>query len=208
MRTSRRAKTAEAGDEFMTATGARARVARSVAVLALLYVAAAVVYALLARPVADPTAVPRRGHLRARSRSRVAAGDGLAIRGIPVDLNSTLYVYLIAPAWKLGSGSDAFAVAQTIGAALLCLTVFPVWLLARRYVGDWLALIPAALRRQRQLDADGRRAADRERRPAAQRGLRWRRPSSRSRSPGSRWGWARASGSRCWRPSRARSSRS
>ena len=47
------------------------------------------------------------------------------IRGVPVDLHSPLYVYLIAPAWKMASGSDAFSDAQTIGAILLSLTVVP-----------------------------------------------------------------------------------
>lgn len=123
---------------------ARRELLAPVAALALLYVVATVLYALLARRVPLPLLFPDEGVYGLLAQS-VAAGDGLALRGIPVDLKSTLYVYLIAPAWKLSSGSDAFGLAQTISAALLCLTVVPVWLLARSYVGDWLALVPAGL---------------------------------------------------------------
>ena len=112
--------------------------------LALLYVLATILYALLARRAPLPLLFPDEGIYGSVAQS-LADGDGFALRGVPVDLPSKLYVYLIAPAWKLSSGSDAFGLAQAFGAALLCLTVFPVWLLARRYVGAWLALVPAAL---------------------------------------------------------------
>jgi len=118
--------------------------AAPLAPLALLYVAATAIYAVLARQSPVPLLFPDEGIYGSLAQS-LADGKGLTIRSVEVDLNSTLYVYLIAPAWKLTSGSDAFALAQTIGAALLCLTVFPVWLLARRYVGPWLALVPALL---------------------------------------------------------------
>jgi hypothetical protein len=112
--------------------------------LVALFVLSAVVYTLLAHQSPIPLLLPDEGVYMQLAQS-VAAGDGFEIRGIPVDLNSPLYVYLIAPAWKWASGSDAFADAQTIGAVLLSLTVFPVWLLARRYVGGWVALVPAVL---------------------------------------------------------------
>ncbi len=71
--------------------------------LGLLYVTAVVVYSVLARQSPLPLLFPDEGIYGSLAQS-LAAGDGLTIRGVPVDLNSTLYVYLIAPAWQLASG--------------------------------------------------------------------------------------------------------
>lgn len=119
-------------------------IAGPLALLALLYVVATAVYSLLARQSPVPLLFPDEGIYGELAQS-LAAGDGLKIRDIPVDLRSTLYVYLISPAWRISSGSDALELAQSIGAALLCLTIVPVWLLARRYVGPWQAFAPAVL---------------------------------------------------------------
>ena len=85
--------------------------------------------------------------------------------------------------------------------------MIPVWLLARRYVGDWLALVPAALvvSGSWMLTAAGLLTENAGH--AARRGL----PGGDGRrdlAARDRAGAGRRSASRCWPPSRARSSRS
>ncbi len=123
---------------------ARRTGAGPILLLGALYAVAVALYFVLARQSPIPLVQPDEIIYGTLAQS-VADGDGLTIRGGESGLRSALYVYLIAPAWKFASGSDAFEISQLIGAALLCLTVFPVWLLARRYVGPWIALVPAAL---------------------------------------------------------------
>lgn len=130
--------------EPVQATPASGSSVAPLALVALLYVVAFVVYTVLARQSQIPLLLPDESVYGSLAQS-LANGDGLTIRGVGVDLPSKLYVYLVAPAWKISSGGDGFALAQTIGAGLVCLSVFPVWLLARRYVGPWLALAPAVL---------------------------------------------------------------
>ena len=112
--------------------------------LAALYVVGVLVYGLLGHRNVIPSISPDEftyGHL-ARS---IADGDGLSWRGQGFPLRSPLYLYAIAPAWLGSSTTSAYALAKLIGAALCALVVVPVWLLARRAAGPWLALVPAAL---------------------------------------------------------------
>jgi hypothetical protein len=113
-------------------------------VLGLLYLVAAAVYATLAHQ--SPVHLVQPDEIQYGSLAQsIARGEGLKVQGADFGVVSALYVYLIAPAWMLTSGSDAFSLAQTVGAAALCLTAVPVWLLARDHVGPWLAFIPTVL---------------------------------------------------------------
>ena len=112
--------------------------------LVALYALGVVVISLLALREKTPSNFPDEytyGHL-ART---LAGGDGFDWNGAPTDLSAALYVYFIAPAWLIASGPDAYAIARVESILALCSVVFPVWLLAREFVGARLALVPAAL---------------------------------------------------------------
>ncbi len=112
--------------------------------LAGIYVLAVVAYLLLVRRVPLPVIAPDEytyGHL-ARS---IADGEGLEWRGQGITLRAVLYLYAIAPAWLGASTTDAYALTKTEGTLLLCLTVVPTFLLARRALPAGLALLCAGL---------------------------------------------------------------
>ena len=68
------------------------------------------------------------------------------MRGVPTSGYSILYPALIAPAYWLFDGlEDAYAAAKATNAIVMSLAAIPAWLLARRVVGRWLALLAAAL---------------------------------------------------------------
>ncbi|MCU0314634.1 MAG: hypothetical protein MUC84_11320, partial [Solirubrobacteraceae bacterium] len=113
-------------------------------VVGALYLLAVLVYVLLARDQPVPLVTPDEYTYGGAARS-LAGGDGLTILGEPVDLRAALYVYLIAPAWWLGSATGAYDLAKAIGVAAVCLTLVPVWWLTRQYAGRWVALVPAVL---------------------------------------------------------------
>jgi hypothetical protein len=76
----------------------------------------------------------------------LADTGSFAIRGVPVHGYSILYPALIAPAYRLfDSLPDAYAAAKATNAVVMSLAAVPAWLLARRVVGRWLALLAAAL---------------------------------------------------------------
>jgi hypothetical protein len=69
-----------------------------------------------------------------------------AIRGVPVHGYSILYPALIAPAYRLFDAlPDAYAAAKATNAVAMSFAAVPAWLLARRVVGRWPALLAAAL---------------------------------------------------------------
>lgn len=115
------------------------------ALLLGLYAVAVLTYVLLGRGQPIPQVVPDEFTYSALARS-VAEGQGLTWRGGDESLTAALWVYLIAPAWKLtGSQTDAYALAKVIASAIACLVVFPTWLIARRFMTPALALMPATL---------------------------------------------------------------
>ncbi|HEX7256313.1 MAG TPA: hypothetical protein VF236_10335 [Gaiellaceae bacterium] len=63
----------------------------------------------------------------------VAAGEGLAVRGVDFAFPSVLPVLVQAPVWLL-DGTAAYGVAKALNAVLMCLAVFPAWALARMLV--------------------------------------------------------------------------
>ena len=112
--------------------------------IVLLVAIAMALYALLGlgRPV--PSVFPDEflyGHL-ARS---LADGDGFTWRGADQPLRAALYVYAIAPAWLVASGTGAFHLARLESAILCCLLVVPVWRLARTLLSPRLALAACTL---------------------------------------------------------------
>lgn len=112
--------------------------------LALLYACSVILYALFGRVQSLPFVAPDEyiyGHLA----QSLADGQGFSWRGEPVTLRAALYVYLITPAWLLGSPISGYAAAKVIGAALLCLVVIPVFALARELLGIRMALMAAAM---------------------------------------------------------------
>src|SRR4051794_11351111 len=74
----------------------------------------------------------------------LAAGDGLHWRGSGWGL-PPLWPVVLSLAWHFGSLPDGYGVARVLTALLAPTVVFPVWLLARVFVGPRLALVPALL---------------------------------------------------------------
>jgi len=76
----------------------------------------------------------------------LADGEGYAVREVTVSGYSLLYPALIAPAYGLFDGLvDAYGAAKTTNAVVMSLAAVPVYLLARRVAGQWLALLGAAV---------------------------------------------------------------
>src|SRR4051812_21244509 len=72
-----------------------------------------------------------------------AAGDGLQWRGTSGGL-PPVWPLLLSIGWHFGSTTDAWELLKVVCAGLTSAVVFPVWLLARSYVGERRALIAAA----------------------------------------------------------------
>lgn len=109
----------------------------------LLFVLSAAVYVALGSLVEVPIISPDEyayGHL-ARS---LADGDGLTWGGAAFVVRSA-YLYLLAPVWNTDDLFHAYDVSKALGAITASAVVFPVWLLARSFVGPRTALIPAVL---------------------------------------------------------------
>ena len=66
--------------------------------------------------------------------SRSIAETGHAARRGEPHYFDTLYVYLLAPAWRLGSVGDAYSVVKYIGVFTMTAVVFPTYFLARTIV--------------------------------------------------------------------------
>jgi 4-amino-4-deoxy-L-arabinose transferase-like glycosyltransferase len=75
-----------------------------------------------------------------------AAGDGFEVRGAPASGFSLVYPVLISPAYALFEPlPDAYAAVKTLNSLLMSLAAVPAYLLARRVVGQPLALAAALL---------------------------------------------------------------
>ena len=74
-----------------------------------------------------------------------AATGHFAVREVANNGLGFVYPLLIAPAFRIGSIPDAYAVAKTIDAVLMSLAAVPAYLLARRVVGTTSSLLVAAM---------------------------------------------------------------
>ena len=77
----------------------------------------------------------------------IASGEGLTIRDVPSGgAYGVVYPVLLAPAYAVfDSLPHAYAAAKATNAVVMSLAAVPAYLLARRLVGQWLALAVAAL---------------------------------------------------------------
>jgi hypothetical protein len=80
---------------------------------------------------------------RAQLSRAIAATGHTAQRTVPVDF-STLYVYLIAPAWWIHNTAHAYAVVKAIGVVTMTSVSLPTYLLARMLASRRWALFAAA----------------------------------------------------------------
>jgi hypothetical protein len=76
--------------------------------------------------------------------SRSIAETGHAARRGDPHYFDTLYVYVLAPAWRLASVGDAYAVVKYIGVFTMTAVVFPTYFLTRTIVSKPAALFSAA----------------------------------------------------------------
>src|SRR3954468_691443 len=111
--------------------------------LPFLFVVAAVYHFLMSRGHATPT-VFNDELLYAKLSQSLAAGHGLAIRGEHFFFPAPLAPLVQAPAWVLGSMTDAYAAAKLINAVVMSSAVFPAYWLARRLVRPSYELMTAA----------------------------------------------------------------
>jgi len=116
-----------------------------VALLFALYGLAVLVYIILGHRQPLPQVAPDEYQYSELARS-FADGNGLTYNSGSIGIRAALYIYAISPAWLVtDSLTQAYAIAKAIGAFMICATVFPTWLLARRYMPPLVALVPAVL---------------------------------------------------------------
>src|SRR5919106_5234653 len=113
------------------------------AALPLVFVVATVYHFLQSRGHATPT-VFNDELLYAKLSQAIASGEGLAIRGEGFFFPAPLAPLVQAPAWLLGSMTDAYTAAKLINAAVMSAAAFPAYWLARRIVRQPFALLTAA----------------------------------------------------------------
>ncbi len=110
--------------------------------LPLVFVAAATYHFLQSRGHATPT-VFNDELLYAKLSQAIAAGHGLEIRGEHFYFPAPLAPLVQAPAWLLGSMTDAYAAAKLLNAVVMSSAVFPAYWIARRVVRHSYALLTA-----------------------------------------------------------------
>jgi hypothetical protein len=75
-----------------------------------------------------------------------AGGDGMTWRGVSLNMRSTLYPMLLAPAfWFAKTVPGQYTGVHLINSMLIVGTIFPAYLLGRLYVDRWRALVVALL---------------------------------------------------------------
>src|SRR5437899_1722423 len=124
-------------------TAAMPRVLARRLVLPLPFVTATAYHFLQSRGHATPT-VFNDELLYAKLSQAIAGGHGLAIRGQHFFFPAPLAPLVQAPAWLLGSMTDAYAAAKLLNAVVMSAAVFPAYWLARRVVRPSYALLTAA----------------------------------------------------------------
>ncbi|MBJ7354475.1 MAG: hypothetical protein JHC98_06580 [Thermoleophilaceae bacterium] len=128
----------------MPEEAAPARRGAELAVLLAVWAVAAVVVCVAAFDVVSPRRFVDEFLYWALAKN-IAAGDGASWRGASLGVGSWLYPVVIAPAFKLaGSVSAQYELVKAINAALICAVVFPVYVGARWFVTQRLALVAAA----------------------------------------------------------------
>jgi hypothetical protein len=110
--------------------------------LPVVFAVATVYHFLQSRGHATPT-VFNDELLYAKLSQSLAAGHGLAIRGEQFLFPAPLAPLVQAPAWLLGSMTDAYAAAKLLNAAIMSAAVFPAYWLARQVVRPSYALLTA-----------------------------------------------------------------
>ena len=110
--------------------------------LPVVFAVATVYHFLQSRGHATPT-VFNDELLYAKLSQSLAAGHGLAIRGEHFFFPAPFAPLVQAPAWLLGSMTDAYAAAKLLNAAIMSAAVFPAYWLARQVVRPSYALLTA-----------------------------------------------------------------
>ena len=126
--------------------GARASTASAAPVFAVVatFASAFLVYAALALSIETPRAFSDE-LLYFKAASAVTDGDGLTIRGEPYRYGP-LYPALLVPVhWIAQDRETAYQFAKILNSLFFALTVFPIFLLARRVLMPWPAVGAAAL---------------------------------------------------------------
>jgi hypothetical protein len=82
--------------------------------------------------------------LYAKLSQAIAAGHGLAIRGVHYGFPAPVAPLLQAPAWLFGSMTDGYTAAKLVNAIVMSAAVFPAYWLAIRFVRRSFALVVAA----------------------------------------------------------------
>ncbi len=73
-----------------------------------------------------------------------AAGDGLVWRDVGLNLRSWLYPVLLAPAfWFSSTIAGAYTLVHLINSMMIVGTIFPAYLMARIYLGQWQSVLAA-----------------------------------------------------------------
>ena len=117
---------------------------RPLVVLGLVVVGAFALYTLLATGVDGPRVHPDE-ELYAMAAASLADGDGLTVRGEEYGLGP-LFAVVLAAIIRLAGGLDAaYEWFHAVNALCFALTAVPVYLLARRVVSAWWAVLAGAL---------------------------------------------------------------
>src|SRR4029079_983093 len=115
-----------------------------VAALCAVTIAAFALYALLSLPVSGPRVHPDEVRYMIAASSLVE-GDGLTLRGEDYGFGPVLALVLAAILRVAGSVDAAYDWFKAANALFFALTAVPVYLLARRLVSGWWAVVAAAL---------------------------------------------------------------
>ncbi len=127
-----------------TRTRARARVVPAWIWLTGIVVLSALARYGLARRMVAPWIMVDELYYSELAKSFAATGH-FAVRGVPDYGLGLVYPALIAPAYRIASVIDAYTVAKAINTVLMSLAAVPAYLLARRLVGQGLALVVSLL---------------------------------------------------------------
>ena len=123
---------------------APARGRAPVLMLGMIVVGVFLLYALLSTGVDGPRVHPDE-ELYTMGASSLAAGDGLTLRGEHFGFGPLFPAMLAAIIWLAGSVDTAYDWFKVANALCFALTAVPLYLLARRLVSAWWAVVAAGL---------------------------------------------------------------